>query len=243
MAPAAKALPGFAAVWHLLVGQAETHMRLRWPDPTDRITALRAVSHADDAIRSAVPIAHANRVRVPNRRALEAGVAFQLSLQKLLGMNRNAARLERTKMSQREPQDVDQVMDLWVIYIDRYVDATAKFIRAALKSLVSQEVYEETKRDVDTWQKGKRKALADPRNEVAHANTNYIRGIDEEGLWEPMILHGFAGPDYLEEVAGQNADFTNSSFNKRQQSLKAVSARAIAESNLWCEKVTELFNC
>ena len=131
----------------------------------------------------------------------------------------------------------------WVTYLYAHVDATRRFIGAALGQLVGEDdATRQLRNDVRTWSAARKRTLGPIRHMVAHADTPLVRAIDEERLWEPAILLDNTSASGLLDMIRTATKASNPPFNGRVRCLRAASGLLVSQSDKWCETVGSLIS-
>jgi hypothetical protein len=234
---------GFERLWRRVVRDARAQIDNTRPVVANAIRAVSADAPTpEQAVSRALKIGADRKVVLPNRRAIEAGAAYRLSVAKLSNVESRSQRLAGTPHGRRDISELDLVLDSWWIYLHRHIEATRKFVNESVKALGSGKPG--ARRFVDevrAWEASKKKTLAPGREEVAHANTNWIRGIDEEGLWLPMVVLELVGPETLDAMAENGRDSSSSEFFfKWNEALVRAARSSVHEADTWCEQCDSL---
>jgi hypothetical protein len=225
-----------------VVEDARAKLFAKWPEQTrvlaDENAALRDVGARNEhGIRRAIELG----LRISNRKSLEEGVAYQQSLERLANVVTFAGRLARIRVDARDARQADMTVHTWVTYLYAHIDVTRRLIGVALGQLVGEEdAAHRLRDDLRTWSTARKRALGELRHTVAHAEPTFVRAIDEERLWEPMVLLGHAGAPELLDMIRSATETSNFSFNRRVRDLRDASGMLVAQSDKWCETAASL---
>ncbi|MDA0302191.1 MAG: hypothetical protein O2822_06655, partial [Chloroflexi bacterium] len=79
------------------------------------------------------------------------------------------------------------------------------------------------------WVAAGKKALSTGRQTVAHADTAFIKGITEDGLWAPLALAGGLTEEALVETLRHHEQSDAGKFGWRSEQLIKTAVLALAQ--------------
>ena len=226
---------GFQRLWRIVAGASADEIDNQRPIVANAVRAVSRSGLSDvDRVSRAQEITDAYKLPLPHKSAIEAGAAYALSVVKLRRVATRSASLAAQPHGQRDTDEMDLVLDSWWTYLQRYIEATSKFARLAAKELGARDRTADLKQDLDVWAKDRKRTLGPGRNEVAHANTTWIVAINEDRLWQPMLLLGLATPELLEEIlSGQSDNGSEYFFARWDQALQQAATLALQQGDSW----------
>ena len=242
MPVAPPSMPGFTALWDRLIAVASSDLEARFRAEVDQ---MRTVSNAqllpfEEHVSRAVAQARTLGVKVPKRYrdALESATVYIIGERKLVSVAQLAESLVAVRVEQRRLGLATALVDHWYILLDRHLQAVEHLWRAC-KPLSSAPDYAAKLGDVHDWVTGRQRAIGIARNAVAHPNTIWVRAIDEDGLWEPLLSLGLAVGAGAQMAADQFVG-DNASLDHRYGVLRPLTAYALAAEDQSCESLTAL---
>lgn len=212
---------GFDALWTVVVREARRRLVESAPEATSEF--LRA----EPELEASPELARQLRLKEPCTKVLEAGVACREAIFRL---STAQAVSNRLRVSERKPGGIESiVLDATRIYLSAYIDAVRKFCDASLGQLVPEDVETRQRRDeVKAWLTAAKKVLSTGRETVAHADTAFISGITDDGLWAPMLLLDALEEGALLEMFKDGIERDAEKFEWRIGQLMSVALLALA---------------
>lgn len=235
-------LPGFKRLWGQLVASAETALSEKFPDAFRELQATGAgPADIDDRVAHGVGRARELKVRLSkrHREAIEAGTAYLLKDRRVTATVALCTRFSASPIEAREARVATILIESLIVYLHGYIDATVGLVRKAAVLTAGNEAAQLVT-EAGAWASARQAGLAKQRSAAAHENTVFIRGIDEDGLWEPMLALGLAGPEAVAAIVDNEFRQDNERFNDRFAGLTAVVAQALAQSDGFCGRAAEL---
>lgn len=230
-------LQGMTGLWMSVVDMAHEELLDAWPGAAEEIHAasqgesLDTEESVERALKIGRDLARTNGARLTKqtRTVLEHGVAMFVSLDRLRTCAARYASLADTEAMHRDIQEADAVLDLWVVYVLRFMEATEKFTGLAARQLGLDDA------EPKAWLHRGKKSLARIRMEVIHGNPVSVIGINNEGLWEPMILLGAARePQAVESMIALDSDVLNRRIEAFSPRMRSLTIDCIASANRLC---------
>lgn len=234
-------LHGMVGLWTRVVDQAHDELLADWPDAVDEVRAaargevLDTIESVERTLALGREVVQGRGLRLTKRTrtVLEHGVAMFVSLERLKVSSARYASLAEAEPDRRNPEEMEAVLDLWVIYIHRFMEATEKYARLAATFLRLGDGGDIAA--LKAWLDGGKDSIARLRSEAVHANPNSVSGINDEGLWEPMILLGAARePKAVESMIALNSEMLNRRVETFSPRMRALTADCIATANRLC---------
>jgi hypothetical protein len=247
MAALVDLLPGYAALWDRVTAHVAGELRQRHPDAAIEIQRLADSTRAEPSaveamVSQGVDVArrHGARLDRKSRRVLEHGVAAHVSVAKLRRTYQRIAAIDST-LNTIDADEADALLDLWRTYLHRHLETTTKYATEAHNLLVADQPKRQSfKTEIEAWSQARKEALARGRQEVAHGNTIFVRAIDEDGLWVPMLISGLGSFDALDEMVRPRNDALSRRISLWSAGPKEVTAHAIAEGDAYCSHVASV---
>lgn len=238
-------LDGLLALWRRVIDSADDELRAQFATATgdfDRLAASIGLADSETFQRvmeegRRTLAASGVAVRKPMRRAIEHGVAMFKSLERLKGCVGRYGSLATADPSVRDLEEMEALLDLWVVYIQRFIEATVKFahLAGAAVGIDSQTTDDKFKVWVERLS-----AIASLRQEAAHGNPNSVSGVNDESLWEPMILLGAARTqETLEAMLALDPDVLNARLETFSPMMKQLTVEHIGVANALCRELAE----
>lgn len=238
-------LDGLLALWERVVDSAEEELRGNFPNAAaDFDTVARSIDLEEQGGterlmadgREVFTRAHA-ALGKPARNAVEHGVAMFKSLDRLRACVARYVSLVDTDAATRDLEEMEALLDLWAIYMQRFIEVTVKFAESAATAAAIDSPTTMSK--LQGWSKTPA-AIARLRQEAAHGNPNSVSGVNDEGLWEPMILVGAARTrNALEAMLALDRDALNARLEVFSPEMKRLTAEHIAAANSLCRELAQ----
>jgi hypothetical protein len=230
---------GFDSLWELLVADALTKFDRDQPVLANAVRALLIEDRGKpDALARAQSLVTSKNLDLPNRRAIEAGAAYVLALAKLRNTARRSSALAAAPPERRDHSELDMVIDAWFIYLQRSIETASKFVRETAKQLApGAPGGPKLMRELGEWERDKKTTLSKGRQEATHGNTDWIKAIGEEGIWQVMILGSDATPQLVRQTMTGHDQFTDGFVERWDGFLQQAANAASVESDQWCERV------
>ncbi len=212
---------GFGALWGILVEQVRLGLLSDYPQ---EVVAFRDLPPDRDDVTNAVRLGMRERYT----KALESGMACRLSISRIANAMRIAGHLDPDHPL--APEIEIAVVDGMSIYLSAYIDGLRKFIERSIGQLLPEDDDTRQRREeIGRWCAAAKQTLSTARQHVAHADTGYISGITEEGLWPPMVLAGGLNEQAIIEAFRQDLAINHAKFRERIERLHQVAVMALAQ--------------
>jgi hypothetical protein len=224
----------FGKLWDLVITASRERLHQQYPE-----AVAEFLESAPTVEQSPAAARHLGFAETPLLKAIESGAAYREALFRLTTANRAAALLRADEGRVGVQESV--LLDVLRIYLSGYVDATRKFIESALGQLAADDAdTRERRNEVRAWAAARKKVLSVGRETVAHADTAFLSGIEEDGLWTPMILLGLAEEDALVEMYKDGLKRDHEKFIWRVGQLLQTASLAVAQGEQQLNATFEL---
>lgn len=217
---------GFERLFNLVAVESRRRIVAESPEAVRRFLATVSVDELEASADAAKQIGFGP---TPLLKAIERGAAYRGALFQLSNASR-AAELLRNDTARVGVQEA-VLVDALAVYLSAYIDATRNFIDKAIGQLLPEDDDTRARRQyVADWSAARKKTLSNMRQPVAHADVNHIAGIEEDGLWTPMILLELLGEESLVAMFEDGIARDRTKFEWRVGQLLQTAVLAIAQA-------------
>ena len=233
----APAMVGFETLWNRLVNLVQADLIARFPEQVEKLRdAADATNLAlEERLQAQASLSLELGIRVsrPHRRALEVAAKHVLGERKLVVTLGIAQGLTRVPASSRQPGLPTILVDHCYVLLHAHLESIVKLWEAVVPLVIDKASAKVLGVEIAEWSDARKADIAKPRNAVAHPNTVWMRAINEDGLWEPLIVLGL-GEGAGAAMAKEQFDGDNRSFEYRIDVLRQITAIALAFEDKCC---------